>query len=197
MAGPQIVHLGLFGGFRSTAGRASASAAAHGRLLGPARQKLGLESAWRSQTATIGSRRAVPAFGLRGRQGAGMRLNRLGEILEGFARPQINREMLCARTLRRAPALLTPRKRIRRTDAASRRTKAKARVCHAGRIPREARLPLKLRFRISERLAHSETVPPRRTKCVVLTRPPARSQPALPRPIYDNAWYYGCVISRF
>ena len=74
---------------------------------------------------------------------------------------------------------------------------AKARVCHAGRNPREARLPLKLPFGISERLAHFETVPPRRTKCVVLRRRPARSQPALPRPIYDSVWYYGCVILRF
>ena len=129
--------------------------------------------------------------------GAGLHLSRLGEVLEGFARPQTKEKTLCARTQRRAPALSTLRKRIRRTDAAIRRTKAKARVWHAGRIPREARLPLKLPFRISERLAHFEIVPPRRTKCVVLRRRPARSQPALPRLICDSLWYYGSVILRF
>ena len=141
--------------------------------------------------------RAVPACGLRGRRRADMRLSRLREILEGFASRQINRKTLCARTQHRAPALSTLRKRIDRTESASWCTKAKARVWHAGRIPREARLPLKLPFGISERLAHFETVPPRRTKCVVLRRRPARSQPALPRPIYDSVWYYGCVFLRF
>ena len=176
---------------------AIASAAAHGWLLGPAQPKSRPEAASSSQTATIGPRRAARACGLRGRQRCGHASQLTRRDTRRLRPPSDKKKTLCARTQRRAPALSTPRERMRRTDAAIRRTKAKARVCHAGRIPREAWLPLKLPFRISERLAHFEIVPPRRTTCVVLRRRPARSQPALPRPICDSVWYYGSLILRF